>query len=266
MRIVDIVTHPNHGCSVKAVFKALIRKLGYVVMKRSSRVYLPEEESCRIALEQCGEASPVIIDGGAHKGSTVEAFRAIAPNAEFHCFEPDNFLVAQLMAKFTNDPKVHVVPSALGEKPGTAVFNINASRPTNSLLPSAEGLQSDLYGLCKTVDQIEVTVTSIDDYQVEQRLNRVDIIKLDLQGYDYYALIGARKSLQSVRVVLVEVFFTEIYRGCHLFPDIIHFMGEHGFKLFTLSGIHYGVNDELLWADAIFIRDSQRRDVVVPAV
>ena len=251
---------------MKAILKAFLRKLGFIVMKRSSRVYLPEDESCRIALEQCGEASPVIIDGGAHKGSTVEAFRAIAPLAKFHCFEPDTFLVAELLAKFTGDRNVHVVASALGEKSGTALFNINASRPTNSLLPAAKGLQSDLQGLCKTVDQVEVAVISIDDYRAQHRLDRIDIIKLDLQGYDYHALIGARKALQGARVVLVEVLFTEIYRGCHLFPDIIHLMGEYGFRLFTLAGIHYGSHDELLWADAIFICDSQRRDAVAPAV
>jgi len=251
---------------VKPILKALLRKLGIIAMMRSSRVYLPEDESCRIALEQCGEASPVIIDGGAHKGSTVGAFRAIAPNAKFHCFEPDPFLVAELLAKFTGDRNVHVVASALGEKSGTALFNINASRSTNSLLPTAEVLQPDLQGLCKTVDQIEVTVKSIDDYCAQQRVDRIDIVTLDLQGYDYHALVGARKALQCARVVLVEVLFTGIYRGYHLFPDIIHLMGECVFRLFTLSGIHCGNHDELLWADAISICDSQRRDVVVSAV
>lgn len=227
-------------------------------MKRSSRVYLPEDESYRIALEQCGEAAPVIIDGGAHTGGTVEAFRAVAPRAEFHCFEPDATLAADLLAKFAGDRNVHVVAAALGEEPGTAVFNINASRPTNSLLPAAEGLQSDLQELCHTVEQVEVTVMSIDEYCAQQRLDRIDIVKLDLQGYDYHALVGARKTMRTARVVLVEVLFTEIYQGCHLFPDILRLMVEHGFRLFTLSGIHYGTQDELLWADAIFVRNPQR--------
>jgi FkbM family methyltransferase len=250
---------------VKAIIKALLRSFGIIAMKRSSRVYLPEDESYRIAVEQCGEAAPVIIDGGAHKGSTVEAFRAVAPRAEFHCFEPDATLAADLLAKFAGDRDVHVVAAALGEKLGTAVFNINVSRPTNSLLPAAEGLQSDLQGLCQTVEKVEVTVTSIDEYCAQQRLDRIDIVKLDLQGYDYHALVGASKAMQGASVVLVEVLFTEIYQGCRLFPDILRLMGEYGFRLFTLSGIHYGSHDELLWADAIFVRDQQRRGAAVSA-
>lgn len=243
---------------MKAFIKALLRKFGIIAMKRSSRVYLPEDESYRIALENCGERAPVIIDGGAHKGSTVDAFRVIAPNADFHCFEPDATLVADLEAKFAGDSKVHVVGSALGEAPGTAVFNINASRPTNSLLPAADGMQSDLQKLCATVERVEVPVTSIDAYCAQQGLHRVDIVKLDLQGYDYHALVGAKAVMETARVVLVEVLFSEIYKGCHLFPDVLNLMVGHGFRLFTLSGIHYGTRDELLWADAIFVKDPKR--------
>lgn len=243
---------------MKAIVKALLRKFGIIAMKRSSRVYLPEDESYRIALEQCGEAAPVIIDGGAHTGGAVDAFRALAPRAKFHCFEPDPVLAGDLLRKFAGTAEVHVVTAALGEAPGTAVFNINASRPTNSLLPAAEALQADLQGFCTTVEQLEVAVTSIDDYCAGLGLERVDIIKLDLQGYDYQALLGAKSTIRGARVVLVEVMFTEIYQGCHLFPDILRLMSEYGFKLHTLCGIHYGSHDELLWADAIFVKDRPR--------
>lgn len=250
---------------MKAIVKALLRKFGIIAMKRSSRVYLPEDESYRIAIEQCGATAPVIIDGGAHKGGTVDAFRAVAPRAEFHCFEPDATLAADLRTRFAGDRDVHVVAAALGERSGTAVFNINASRPTNSLLPAADGLQTDLQGLCTTVERVEVAVTSIDAYCSELGLPHVDIVKLDLQGYDYHALLGARNTLRQARVVLVEVLFTEIYRGCHLFPDVLRLMGDCGFSLFTLSGIHYGARDELLWADAIFVKGHQGIGAAAPA-
>lgn len=238
---------------MKAIIKALLWKFGIIAMKRSSRGYLPEDESYRIALEQCGESAPVIIDGGAHKGATVEAFRALAPRARFHCFEPDPVLAGDLLKNFAGDVDVQVVMAALGEAPGKAVFNINKSRPTNSLLPVAETLQPDLQSLCTTVERLEVAVTSIDEYCGKLESGQVDIIKLDLQGYDYQALLGAKSTIRGVRVVLVEVMFIEIYQGGHLFPDTLRLMSEYGFSLFTLSGIHYGQHDELLWADAIFV-------------
>lgn len=225
-------------------------------MKRSSRVYVPEDDSYRIAAEQCGLIDPVIIDGGAHLGASVEAFSSYVSEAKFHCFEPDPSLAKELAETFSGSPNVRVVMAALGESKGKATFNINASRPTNSLLSAGNALGSELQSLCKLVEQVQVDILTIDDYCQEQMLERVDIIKLDLQGYDYKALLGAQTTLRSARVVLVEVLFVEIYKGCHLFPDVLHLMGGLGYRLYTLCGLHYGDRDELLWADAIFVNDA----------
>lgn len=234
-------------------------------MKRSSRVYLPEDDSYKIAVAQCGRADPVIIDGGAHRGGSVEAFSRYAPQAQFHCFEPDPSLAQELTGLFSHKPHVRVVMAALGDAKGKATFNINVSRPTSSLLAPGDALQPDLQSLCQLVEQVEVDILTIDDYCEAQALDRVDIIKLDLQGYDYKALLGAKTALRGARVVLIEVLFVEIYKGCNLFPEVLRLMGELGYTLYTLCGLHYGSHDELLWADAIFVNTaSQRRGSLPP--
>lgn len=234
-------------------------------MKRSSGVYLPEDESYKIVIAQCGRADPVIIDGGAHRGGSVEAFSRYAPHAKFHCFEPDPSLAQELTALFSNNPRVRVIMAALGDAIGKATFNINVSRPTNSLLPSGDALQPDLQSLCQLVEQVEVDILTIDAYCEAQALDHVDIIKLDLQGYDYKALLGAKTALRGAGVVLIEVLFVEIYKGCNLFPDVLQLMGECGYTLFTLCGLHYGDQDELLWADAIFVNKASRRRDLLPS-
>lgn len=239
---------------MKNFIKGILNNLGIIAFKRSSCVYLPEEDSYRIAVELCGKQNPVIIDGGAHRGGSVEAYSVYVPNAEFHCFEPDPVLAGELKGLFAGRPNVRIIASALGQSSGHAMFNINASRPTNSLLPVADGIQLDLQALCQVVEQVDVDVVTIDEYCKAQNIKQVDILKLDLQGYDYKALLGANSTLKNVRVVQVEVLFTEIYQGCNLFPDILTLMLGHGFSLYTLCGIHYGKNDELLWSDAIFVR------------
>lgn len=238
---------------LKSTIRSLLKYLGIVAFKRSSRVYIPSDETYGIVASLVNRSNPCIIDGGAHRGDAVDVLSALLPQATFHCFEPDPMLGAELEVHFAGNDKTKVVRVALGDALGTATFNINASRPTNSLLPSGEVLQADLQALCRTVEQVEVEVTTIDDYCRKNNVNRVDIIKLDLQGYDYLALKGAEQTLRQARVVLVEVLFREIYKGCHLFPDILNFMMTQGYELYTLSELHYGERDELLWADAIFL-------------
>lgn len=240
---------------IKKLLRLALKRFGIVAFKRSSRVYVPEDESYRIVSSLAGRLDPVVIDGGAHLGDMVENFEALLPEAKFHCFEPDPMLGEILVRKFKGNSKINVVHAALGDVAGKATFNINVSRPTNSLLPTSESLQPDLKQLCELVEQVEVEVVTIDDYCQANSIDRVDVIKLDLQGYDYLALKGATVMLEKVRVVLVEVLFKEFYQGCHLFPDVLGFMLDKGFELHTLCGLHYGHHDELLWSDAIFVRN-----------
>jgi FkbM family methyltransferase len=255
---------------IKQFLRGALKRCGIIAFKRSSRVYIPEDESYRIVANLVGCSDPVIIDGGAHLGGTTEVLGALLPDATFHCFEPDPTLGKTLENIFSDNPRVHVVRAALGDVPGKAKFNINVSRPTNSLLPSSESLQSDLKQLCQLVEQVEVEVTTIDEYCRENSIARVDVVKLDLQGYDYLALKGATATLKKASVALVEVLFKELYRGCHCFPDILNLMTNQGFKLHTLCGLHYGEADELLWADAIFVKsthaDSWKPEEAGPSV
>lgn len=239
---------------IKRIIKSGLKRFGIVAFKNSSRAYVPESETYKVVAELVGKPDPVVIDGGAHLGDMVEKFGAHLPQAEFHCFEPDPELGEILSHKYSVNPRVNVVQAALGERPGKVKFNMNASRPTNSLLDAAEDLQSDLMRLCDPVKQVEVAVTTIDEYSQKKAINRVDLIKLDLQGYDYLALQGARSTLVNVKIVLVEILFAKIYQGGGTFQDILDLMRECGFELHTLCGLQYGDKSKLLWADAVFIK------------
>jgi FkbM family methyltransferase len=155
---------------------------------------------------------------------------------------------------------VNVVPAALDDVPASAKFNINAWRPTNSLLVTVAEVAQRFRDLYETVDQVDVDVITIDEYCSEHAIGKVDILKLDLQGYDYKALLGARSTLRNVDVVLSEVWFTETYVGVKLFSDVLALMVNSGFRLHALCGMHYGERDELMWGDAIFTRIVQSPD------
>jgi FkbM family methyltransferase len=235
------------------IIRGLLTALGVIAFKRSSRVYIPDEEIHSIIAKLINKSNPVIIDGGAHLGDTTEKLQALLPLSEFHCFEPDPVVSALFIQKFTGNTKISLIQAALGDSAGKVKFQINASRPCNSILPIADTLPSKLKPLFEPLEQIEVDVTTIDEYCRQNGVLQVDCIKLDLQGYDYLALKGAKDTLQTTQVVLVEVWFKEIYQGARGFLDIHNLMATHGFSLYSLCGIHYGEQDELIWADAIFV-------------
>lgn len=72
----------------------------------------------------CPTESPVIVDGGANEGYTVDLFQQCFETAEIHAFEPAPELVESLKSRFSDDQSVRVHNEALGNERGTVSFNI----------------------------------------------------------------------------------------------------------------------------------------------
>jgi FkbM family methyltransferase len=239
---------------IKQVIKRLLAGFGLVIFKRSTGIYVSEDETPALALRLCGAVQPIIIDGGAHKGAFVDAVRKLSPEARFLCFEPDPLLAAGLREKFAGDANVQIVQAALGSTGGTATFNINRSRACNSLVSSGGGATGVLGELMVTMEKIDVEVTTLDEAMMHARVPACDIVKLDLQGHDLEALSGASQTLKSAKVIIVEVWYAPVYAGTVTYLKICDLLQNSGFSIYSLAGLHYSTTDRLLWSDAVFLR------------
>ena len=239
---------------LKQIVKRLLASFGLIIFKRSTGIYIGENEIPSLALRLCGVAQPVIIDGGAHEGAFVDAVRALCPAAQFLCFEPDPSLANRLRYKYSGDPGVQIVQSALGSACGSATFNINQSRACNSLAASGSGTTGTLGTLMTTLDRIEVEVTTLDDAMRMAKIPACNIIKLDLQGHDLPALQGGVGALGLSNVVIVEVWYAPVYTNTVTYLEIFDFLRNRGFSIYALAGLHYSTADRLLWSDAVFLR------------
>lgn len=240
---------------LKQIIKAIAARWGVVMFKRSTGIYIGEGETPTIAVRLCGTTRPMIVDGGAHEGTFVDAVRAIYPQACFVCVEPDPTLARILRERFIGDGSVCVMEMALGEASGSARLNLNASRACNSLVAASQANTGILGAMMDTTAQVDVRVATLDELLEEAAIDHCDIVKLDLQAYDLHALRGARRTLKSAKVVIVEVWYAPVYAGTVNYLDICTFMQERGFELYTLVGLHYSTTDRLLWSDAIFVRN-----------
>lgn len=250
--------------SLKLIIKGILARLGLVIFKRTTGIYVGEHETPALALRLCGVAHPVIVDGGANKGFFVDAVFKIAPESRFLCFEPDPPLAMNLRNKFTGNQRVQIVQAALGSASGTATLNINQSRACNSLMSSAGNTAGELGNFMTTVDRIEVELISLDRAMGESRLPPCDILKLDLQGYELQALKGAGETLKTVSVVIVELWYAPVYTNAVTYLQICDLLEKSGFSLYSIVGLHYSTTDRLLWSDALFLRsESPHFDVPI---
>lgn len=95
-----------------------------------------------------------------------------------------------------------------------------------------------------------------------------DYIKIDVQGAELDVLRHAVRTLSRTCIVESEVEFVPIYKKQPLFGDVQTFMREQGFVLhklidvgsrsfrpFDFQGNRFAGTSQLLWADAVFVRD-----------
>jgi FkbM family methyltransferase len=152
----------------------------------------------RFLVELLVRATPpggVAVDAGAHIGYlTVHLARAVGPEGRVFAFEPEagaRNALARNVARNGVAGQVEVVPDALGPGPGRAVLHVAGGGEASSLAPvSGERATAG------------VDVVALDDLLADEQ--RVDVVKLDLEGGETAALRGMTKVLdRSGGVVLV---------------------------------------------------------------
>ena len=128
----------------------------------------------------------VVLDCGSHSGNTCLYFaRKAGPGGRVHGFEPSPDTFALLERNVRSEPAVTVHNCAVSKRSGVASF----MEPT----PMSAGARLYEGGAMST------NTLSIDDFAREQKLKRVDFIKMDIEGEEAAALRGAQGVIGKCR-------------------------------------------------------------------
>lgn len=195
--------------------------------------------------------SPVIIDGGANRGAMVELFLHQYRTPVIHAFEPIPEFVDLLKQKFAHRKDVTIQGAAIGAQSKTVSFNVTKYKSSSSVLnPSAlnKGIHGDKMDISQVV---EVRQVRLDEAM--QGIHEVDLLKLDLQGYELEALKGCGKLLERIKVITTEIEFVALYDGQPLFGDIDVFLRSQGFRLLNLYELYTHPDGQLTAGDAVYV-------------
>lgn len=144
-------------------------------------------------------ADACCVDVGCHKGVYLDPMRRQAVRGRFFAFEPIPYLHDLLKAKYRADPRVTLFNMALSTKSGTTELFINETDMGLSGLsrrPGRRGIDQD------RLRRVVVPVHTLDEILGEQR---VDFIKIDVEGAEFDVLQGAKGVIARCRpVVLFE--------------------------------------------------------------
>ena len=139
----------------------------------------------------------VCLDVGCHAGDLLAMMVAFAPGGRFHGFEPLPAFHARLVREFPG-PAFRFHRVALSDAAGTSTFNHVTSNPAYS------GLLRRRYDRPhETEESIEVQTARLDDVLRAEGVDRVDFIKIDVEGAELRVLRGAVDTLARHRPYIV---------------------------------------------------------------
>lgn len=115
----------------------------------------------------------------------------IKPDIELHCFEPNPEFFEGLKAQIGTRGDTFLNNYALGDEEGEAGYE----RGRQSLVGSEANI---------TRGEYTVPIKTLDWYCAENKIEQIDFLKIDTEGFDYKVLLGARETIPKCRFIQYE--------------------------------------------------------------
>jgi len=230
------------------IARRVLDPLGLELSRKSTR------DGFAIQQRLAGADARVVFDVGAHVGQTYRRYRTLFPSAQIHAFEPFPESFAALRNACAQDGAARANQIALSENDQPLVLHINKRSDTNSSLP-LDDRAGQFWGDAVSSEgrTVEVPSITLDAYCEQNAIERIDLLKLDVQGGELRVLRGARRMLQAqrVRLVFTELLFAPTYRGQPSINAYFELLDGYGYELFDMLNLTRS-GDRLIQSDVLF--------------
>jgi FkbM family methyltransferase len=136
---------------------------------------------------------PVIIDAGANIGLATLWFAATYPGAHLHCFEPESAAFALLEHNVHHIPRARCQRAALGARTGEISLHVTENGSDHSVFDTGIAARTDI-----------VPSLRLGEYLEAQGVERVDLLKLDVEGSELAVLEGLGEHVDRVGTIVGE--------------------------------------------------------------
>jgi FkbM family methyltransferase len=169
----------------------------------------------------------IALDIGANLGwFSVLLSRLSEDGSLIYSFEPDeaNFNLLKYNLSSNGCENVKPVKLAVSNEVGISTFFKYPLKNTgrHSLLPK-DGLE-----------KVHVETTTLDSFLLNNELSRVKYLKIDIEGYEYFALLGATNLLSFNPIIMME-YSPHLYSECCSADKLIGLLSSRSYKPFILN-------------------------------
>ena len=194
-------------------------------------------------LKGCGFQPTAILDVGANVGAWTNEMKNLFPAASFFMVEGNDQhrgALERIGAPF--------VITLVGKTPGNLTYyrRKDTTGTGNSVFKENTQFFDD-----KSYDAVALPVRTLDG--IVKHAGPFQLLKIDVQGAEVDALLGAVNTMTSVDVVYTECSLQNYNQGAPSFLDLYVLLDHYGFAFFTVAN-HFYKDGLCLQFDAFFVR------------
>jgi FkbM family methyltransferase len=181
-----------------------------------------------------------ILDVGAHSGDWTRTMSTLFQDAKFLMIEANPKKTKALSAYSTQSGHQFEI-AVVGDKAKSVVFHAHKHFNTGGSVFREENYK---YWKPHVIETFSAEMVTIDSIVKRRGFGPVDMLKIDIQGAEFIALLGAVETLASVTYVMLEASVHQYNPGAAGFADINTFLELQGFRLYDIIDFR---QDKLVW-------------------
>jgi len=176
-----------------------------------------------------------LVDVGANHGDFSQATEALYPQCKALLVEPLPILHPELERRCAERAnRWQLAKCALSREPGTATLYIDQEQDAIASLNafSEDYLQANPNS--RSSQTFECKVQTLDGLCAEQGIRKIDLLKIDVEGFEFEVLEGGKEMLQSTESLIVEVSLVRRPGDVDALERMLTLLRSSGFRLVEL--------------------------------
>ena len=197
-------------------------------------------------MEEKIEMGNIVVDVGANIGlHTLNMARIVGNTGQVFAFEPDpsNFEILKKNVKINNYKNIILEQKAVGDKHGRTTLYQSDHPGKHRIFPQTEQAKS----------QVQVELTNLDNYFDSDMIDKINFIKIDVEGLEFSVLKGMKNILKnSKKIKILFEFMPENTMEVGFTPiELLNYLTSNDFKLYCMDDktkklLHVSNNEEIV--------------------
>lgn len=200
----------------------------------------------------------ILIDVGAHHGETIQLFLKKFELEEFHCFEasPINFeILSKNILNMKNKKKYNLNNVGISDVIENSFINQTnetSSSTINELNSNSKYLKKKLkiLNIKKVEDfykKIPIKLITLDNYIKENKINKIDILKIDTEGFEFNVIKGLSLNHKIINYIYFEHHYDNMIMKNYNFSEINIILKKYGFEKVYKSKMYFRKSFEYIY-------------------